>query len=139
MGTSVAALSEMWGELQRASGAMERTVELLGVAAVDRDARESGGAQSAPSRGRSPSSTCRSAIRRGPTRARSTISISTSRRAKPWPSSGPSGAGKSTVFQLLLRFYDPAAGRILIDGVDIAQRGSAARCARASASCRRKP
>jgi ATP-binding cassette subfamily B protein len=34
---------------------------------------------------------------------------------------GPSGAGKSTVFQLMLRFYDPAAGRILIDGVDIAQ------------------
>ncbi len=33
---------------------------------------------------------------------------------------GPSGAGKSTVFQLLLRFYDPLAGRILIDGVDIA-------------------
>jgi ATP-binding cassette subfamily B protein len=33
---------------------------------------------------------------------------------------GPSGAGKSTVFSLLLRFYDPAAGRILIDGVDIA-------------------
>jgi ATP-binding cassette subfamily B protein len=34
---------------------------------------------------------------------------------------GPSGAGKSTVFQLLLRFYDPHSGRILIDGVDIAQ------------------
>ena len=33
---------------------------------------------------------------------------------------GPSGAGKSTAFSLLLRFYDPAAGRILIDGVDIA-------------------
>ena len=32
---------------------------------------------------------------------------------------GPSGAGKSTVFQLLLRFYDPAAGRILLDGVPI--------------------
>src|SRR4029453_8108712 len=32
---------------------------------------------------------------------------------------GPSGAGKSTSFQLLLRFYDPASGRILIDGVDI--------------------
>jgi ATP-binding cassette subfamily B protein len=32
---------------------------------------------------------------------------------------GPSGAGKSTVFQLLLRFYDPLAGRILVDGVDI--------------------
>ncbi len=32
---------------------------------------------------------------------------------------GPSGAGKSTVFQLLLRFYDPTAGRITVDGVDI--------------------
>ena len=34
---------------------------------------------------------------------------------------GPSGAGKSTAFQLLLRFYDPTAGRILIDGVDVAR------------------
>lgn len=34
---------------------------------------------------------------------------------------GPSGAGKSTTFQLLLRFYDPACGRIVIDGVDIAK------------------
>jgi ATP-binding cassette subfamily B protein len=34
---------------------------------------------------------------------------------------GPSGAGKSTTFQLLLRFYDPAEGRVLIDGVDIAR------------------
>ena len=32
---------------------------------------------------------------------------------------GPSGAGKSTVFQLLLRFYDPQAGRVLLDGVDL--------------------
>ncbi len=34
---------------------------------------------------------------------------------------GPSGAGKSTLFQLLLRFYDPSSGRVLVDGVDIAQ------------------
>jgi len=34
---------------------------------------------------------------------------------------GPSGAGKSTCFQLLLRFYDPQQGRVLIDGVDIAR------------------
>jgi ATP-binding cassette subfamily B protein len=33
---------------------------------------------------------------------------------------GPSGAGKSTAFQLLLRFYDPQQGRVLLDGVDIA-------------------
>jgi len=32
---------------------------------------------------------------------------------------GPSGAGKTTVFQLLLRFYDPQAGRVLLDGVDV--------------------
>jgi ATP-binding cassette subfamily B protein len=32
---------------------------------------------------------------------------------------GPSGAGKSTIFQLLLRFFDPTSGRILLDGVDI--------------------
>jgi ATP-binding cassette subfamily B protein len=32
---------------------------------------------------------------------------------------GPSGAGKTTVFQLLLRFYDPQEGRIRLDGVDI--------------------
>ncbi|MDO9501165.1 ATP-binding cassette domain-containing protein, partial [Falsiroseomonas sp.] len=34
---------------------------------------------------------------------------------------GPSGAGKTTVFQLLLRFYDPQSGRVLVDGVDAAQ------------------
>ena len=34
---------------------------------------------------------------------------------------GPSGAGKSTLFQLLLRFYDPVSGRILVDGVDISR------------------
>jgi ATP-binding cassette subfamily B protein len=33
---------------------------------------------------------------------------------------GPSGAGKSTTFQLLLRFYDPQQGRVLLDGIDIA-------------------
>jgi ATP-binding cassette subfamily B protein len=32
---------------------------------------------------------------------------------------GPSGAGKSTVFRLLLRFYDPQAGRVVVDGVDL--------------------
>src|SRR6266481_5803187 len=32
---------------------------------------------------------------------------------------GPSGAGKSTIFHLLLRFYDPTAGRITLDGVQL--------------------
>ena len=39
---------------------------------------------------------------------------------------GPSGAGKTTVFQLLLRFYDPDSGRIRLDGVDIARADPAA-------------
>jgi ATP-binding cassette subfamily B protein len=34
---------------------------------------------------------------------------------------GPSGAGKTTVFQLLLRFYDPQRGRVRLDGVDLAE------------------
>jgi ATP-binding cassette subfamily B protein len=34
---------------------------------------------------------------------------------------GPSGAGKSTIFQLLLRFYDPTSGIVSLDGIDIAE------------------
>jgi ATP-binding cassette subfamily B protein len=34
---------------------------------------------------------------------------------------GPSGAGKSTLFQLIERFYDPSAGKVTLDGVDIAK------------------
>ena len=49
---------------------------------------------------------------------------------------GPSGAGKTTVFQLLLRFYDPQRGSVAIDGVDLRQR-IRRRCARASRWCRR--
>ena len=50
---------------------------------------------------------------------------------------GPSGAGKSTIFQLLLRFYDPRRGRILVDGVDIRDARSRASCAASLRSCRR--
>jgi ATP-binding cassette, subfamily B, bacterial len=39
---------------------------------------------------------------------------------------GPSGAGKTTVFQMLLRFYDPQTGRVRLDGVDLAEADPAA-------------
>ena len=72
-------------------------------------------------------------------RARSTTSTSTIAPGETVAFVGPSGAGKSTVFQLLLRFYDPSAGRILIDGVDIALRGPVRGARAASVSCRRRP
>jgi ATP-binding cassette subfamily B protein len=119
MGTSVAALSEMWGELQRASGAMERTVELL---------------QSRPSIV-TPANPIELAVPQGqirfehlsfnyPSRPDTRALDDFDLEIAPGETVafvGPSGAGKSTVFQLLLRFYDPSAGRILIDGIDIAR------------------
>jgi ATP-binding cassette subfamily B protein len=120
MGTSVAALSEMWGELQRASGAMERTVELL-------DSRPS---IVIPANPVAMNPVARGLISfdhlsfnypsRPDTRALSDFNLDIA-SGETVAFVGPSGAGKSTVFQLMLRFYDPAAGRILIDGVDIAQ------------------
>jgi ATP-binding cassette, subfamily B, bacterial len=118
MGTAVAALAEMWGELQRAAGAMERTVELLQsrpsiVTPANPVALLPGRGEIAfqhltfnyPSR--------------PDTRALDDFDL-TIAPGETVAFVGPSGAGKSTVFQLLLRFFDPGAGRILIDGVDIA-------------------
>ena len=119
MGTAVASLSEMWGELQRASGAMERTIELL---------------QSRPSIV-TPAEPIALEVSRGaisfehlsfnyPSRPDSRALDDFHLEIAPGETIafvGPSGAGKSTVFQLLLRFYDPGAGRILIDGLDIAR------------------
>jgi ATP-binding cassette, subfamily B, bacterial len=119
MGTSVAALSEMWGELQRASGAMERTIELL-------DSRPSIVMPPNPVALEVP----RGAITfehlsfnypsRPDTRALDDFQLEIA-PGETVAFVGPSGAGKSTLFQLLLRFYDPGSGRILIDGVDIAR------------------
>ncbi len=116
---SAASLSEMWGEVQRAAGAMERLVEL-------QHAEPTVVAPSDPVPLPSPG---RGAIRfesvsfsypsRPETRALDGFDLDI-RPGETVAFVGPSGAGKSTAFQLLLRFYDPSSGRILIDGVDVA-------------------
>ena len=116
--TSSAALSEMWGEVQRAAGAMERLVELLetrpGIEAPP-DAL----ALPEPSEGRI---TLEKVSFRYPSRPESlaidNFSLDVA-SGETLAIVGPSGAGKSTLFQLLLRFYDPESGSIRVDGVDI--------------------
>ena len=120
MATSVAALSEVWGEIQRAAGRHGAHRRAAALAAVHPGAGESHRAESGASGGRSPSTICTFSYPSRPgTRALDDFDL----RIAPGEAVafvGPSGAGKSTIFQLLLRFYDPGAGRILIDGVDIA-------------------
>ncbi len=118
--TSAGTLTEMWGEIQRAAGAMERMVELLNARpAVQRPANP----QPLPQPGRGqlrfedvgfsyPSRPGQRAL------DGFTLEIRPGERVA---FVGPSGAGKSTTFQLLLRFYDPEVGRIVVDGVDIAR------------------
>jgi ATP-binding cassette subfamily B protein len=116
---SLGALTEVWGEMVQAAGAAGRIAELL---AVEPDLRvpEKLVALPVPVRG---------AIRfeqlsfAYPTRPEALVLKGVSFKVDPGERLavvGPSGAGKSTLFHLLLRFYDPKAGRILLDGVDIA-------------------
>lgn len=118
VGSSLGVLSETWGDLQRAAGAMDRLMELL-------SARNEITAPAQP--------------KRLPERVSGQLHIQNLSFAYParanilaidqlslniQPGSrvalvGPSGAGKSTLFDLILRFYDPVAGSIKIDGTDI--------------------
>ena len=120
MGIAAASLSEMWGEVQRAAGAMERLAELAAAEPTIRAPREPL-ALPRPSRGRIDFRRVRF---RYPSRPETCALDDFSVIVQPGESVafvGPSGAGKSTAFQLLLRFYDPAEGRVLIDGIDIAR------------------
>ena len=118
MATAVTSLSEMWGEVQRAAGAMERTVELL-------ESRPSIRTPENPIALNVPTGQIRfehlnfNYPSRPDTRALDDFHLDIS-SGETVAFVGPSGAGKSTTFQLLLRFYDPSSGRILIDGLDIA-------------------
>jgi ATP-binding cassette subfamily B protein len=117
--SSVAVLSEVYGDVLRAAGATERLMELLAaqspvtspVRPVALPATQAGSAVSLahvdfhyPSRPTQP------ALRDLSLQAApgETVAIV-----------GPSGAGKSTVFQLLLRYYDADRGQISVDGVEV--------------------
>ncbi len=114
----VAALSEVWGEVQRAAGATERLVELL--QAKD-DVADPAAAHPAPDlrQGRIAfEDVCFEYPARPGVSALDHVSL-TIEPGETVALVGPSGAGKSTVMQLLLRFYDPQSGVIRLGGVDL--------------------
>ena len=111
-------LSEVYGEMAQSAGAAERLAEILAAEpAIGRPADPV--ALPVPARGAVTFEAVRFAY---PTREEKPALDGLTFRAAPGERIalvGPSGAGKSTVLQLLLRFYDPQAGRVLVDGVDL--------------------
>jgi ATP-binding cassette subfamily B protein len=115
---SVAALSEIWGELQRAAGATERMVELIHAVDSVADPAEP---VALPARVRG-AIAFEDVTFRYPSRPKTAALEGLSLRVAPGDTValvGPSGAGKTTIFQLLMRFFDPDSGRISLDGTDI--------------------
>ena len=113
---SVGALSESWGDLQRAAGATERLLELLAVV-PDISVPES--PVGLPQSGRGTISFEQVSFHypsRPDTLALADFSLTVA-AGESVALVGPSGAGKTTVFQLLLRFYDPQSGQLRLDGV----------------------
>ena len=119
--SSVAVLSEVYGDLLRAAGATERLMELLHAQSPVVNPVQpvalppvTGGSALAFEQVRF----------NYPSRPKTSALDNFSLQIKPGETValvGPSGAGKSTVLQLLLRFYDVAQGRILLDGIDLRQ------------------
>lgn len=118
--SSLGQLSEVWGELSAAGGAAERLTELLQEVPAIRDI-ENPVALPSPPRGEVEFETVSFAY---PARVSAITLNSLSFKVKSGETVaivGPSGAGKSTIFSLLLRFYDPSAGSVRLDGIDLRQ------------------
>ena len=111
---STASLSEVWGGVQRAAGAMERLAELLEADDTRRLAERPVAVPDGPLGLRF--DRVRFAY---PSRSDHPVLHDLSFEVRPGETValvGPSGAGKSTIFQLILRFYDPDGGRLLLSG-----------------------
>jgi ATP-binding cassette subfamily B protein len=114
----VAAMSEIWGELQRAAGATERLVELL---TVDDSVDDPVAPLLMPVRGAGHVA-FRDVSFTYPARPGVEVLQSIDFEVRPGETValvGPSGAGKSTILQLMLRFFDPVTGKIELDGLDL--------------------
>jgi ATP-binding cassette subfamily B protein len=119
LASAFAILGEVYGDLLRAAGATERLMELL-----DRRSAITSASNPAPAHTAIGGSAIKfDAIHfHYPSRPAQAALSGFSLEVKPGQTVaivGPSGAGKSTVFQLLLRFYDPMSGGIVLDGVPI--------------------
>lgn len=115
---STGSLSEIVGELQRAAGATERLVELL---QTEDTVADPAAPLPVPAAVRGEIA-LRGVAFRYPTRPDAPALDGVDLTIRPGETValvGPSGAGKSTVLHLLLRFYDPQAGAITLDGVDL--------------------
>ena len=117
LASAFAILGEVYGDLLRAAGATERLMELLSSRSP---------IQSPANPAPAPVQLAGSAITfeavnfHYPSRPNQAALNYFSLSVQPGQTVaivGPSGAGKSTVFQLLLRFYDPASGQIVLDGM----------------------
>ena len=115
---AVGALGESWGDVQKAAGAMERIDELMRAEAAIRPP-ETPTILPEPPTGEVSMSAVQFAYPGRPDLPALKGFSLTVRPGETVALVGPSGAGKSTVFRLLLRFYDPQAGRVILDGVDL--------------------
>ncbi|MDO6964957.1 ABC transporter transmembrane domain-containing protein [Rhizobium alvei] len=117
---ALGALSEVWSEISHASGAASRLVELLAEVPAIR-------APAAPVRlpepplGKVEFAGVNFAYPTRPTVSALNGLTMTIKPGERVAVVGSSGAGKSTLFALILRYYDPVSGQVLIDGVDVAQ------------------